>query len=314
LGNKVHKALLSFVVLLFFFATLSALPGPLDSRTLQVLERQDVTVMVEEPLKGAAKEALELYAGVKEDLEARLGLKVAFIPTILLISDTQAFRKMAGSDFVVAFAVPEEKLMVIDHSRMTLSPFSLGTTMKHELCHLLLHQHLEGRRIPRWFEEGIAQWVSEGIGEMIIDYKRPLLNEAVLAGKVIPMRALSGFFPADRESLSLAYEQSRSFVSYMVDRYGLESIHNILEALREDNTWEEAVWGALGISFLDMENGWRNDLKKRLTWFTYLANNLYQILFFLAAVASIIGFARAYMRKRAYMREMEAEDDEFMRQ
>jgi hypothetical protein len=306
--------MLSWKVMLLFFAALSVLPGSLDGRTLQVLERQDVTVMAEEPLKGAAEEALELYPGVKGDLEARLGLEVAFIPSILLIRDTQAFRQMAGSDFVVAFAVPEEKLMVIDHSRMTLSPFSLAITMKHELCHLLLHQYLKGRRIPRWFEEGIAQWVSEGIGEMIMDYKRPLLNEAFLAGKIIPMRALSDFFPADRESLSLAYEQSRSFVSYMVDRHGLESILNILEAVREGNAWEDAVWGALGISFLDLEDGWRNHMRKRLTWLTYLVNHLYQILFFLAAVASIIGFARAYRRKRAYMREMEEEDDEFMRQ
>jgi hypothetical protein len=292
-------------VLSICFAALFALPVSLHSRTLQVLERQDVTVMVEEPLKGAAEEVFELYPGVKADLEDGLGLEVTFIPSILLIRDTQTFRKMAGGDFVVAFAVPKENLMVIDHSRMTLNPFSLRVIMKHELCHLLLHHYLKGHRIPRWFEEGIAQWVSEGIGEMIMDYKKPRLNEAVLAGRIIPMRALSDFFPADRESLTLAYEQSRSFVSYMIDRYGFESILNILEAVREGHAWEDAVRGAVGISSLDLEAGWRNHLKKRLTWFTYLVNNLYQVLFFLAAVAAIIGFVRAYMRKRAYLREME---------
>ena len=290
-------------------ALLVVLPGLSHGGTLLVLESHDVRVMFEEPLKGAAREALELYPAVKRDLEAALGLKVTFLPSILLIRDTKTFQEMAGSDLVVAFAVPEEKLMVIDYSKMTLSPFSIGVTMKHELCHLLLHQYLQGRRIPRWFEEGIAQWASEGIGELIMDYKKPLLNEAVLAGKIIPMRALSGFFPADRASLGLAYEQIRSFVTYMVDMYGVESILNILEALREGNGWEEAVWGALGISFLDLEHGWRKHLEKELTWYTYLVNNLYHILFFLAAVASIIGFFRAYMRKRAYMREPEEEEE-----
>jgi hypothetical protein len=301
-GRCVRFAVAKFIAFLL-------LTGSSYGLTLEVLERPDVRVMAEEPLKGAAEEALELYPGVKRALEERLGLKVAFIPSILLMADTRTFREMAGSDFVVAFALPKDNLMVIDHSRMTLSPFSLGITMKHELCHLLLHHYLRGRRIPRWFEEGIAQWVSEGIGEMIMDYKKPLLNEAVMAGKIIPMSALSDFFPADRASLSLAYEQGRSFVLYMVDRYGLESILDILEALREGNTWEDAVWGALGISFLDLEDGWRNHLKKRLTWWTYLVNNLYQILFFLAAVASVIGFARAYKRKKAYMREMEEEEE-----
>jgi hypothetical protein len=301
-GRCVKFAVANFIAFLL-------LSGPSCGLTLQVLERPDVWVMAEEPLKGAAEELFALYPGVKADLEARLGLEVGFIPSILLIRDTRSFRKMAGSDFVVAFAVPKENLMVIDHSRMTLSPFSLGVIMKHELCHLLLHQHLKGQRIPRWFEEGIAQWVSEGIGEMIMDYKKPFLNEAVLAGKIIPMRALSDFFPADRESLALAYEQSRSFVTYIIDRYGFESVFNVLEAVKEGAAWEEAVWGALGISPLDLEAAWRHHLKKRLTWFTYLANNIYTILFFLAAVASVIGFVRAYLRKRAYLREME-EDEE----
>jgi len=285
---------------------LPALP-PSFSRTLQVFEGQDVRVMVEEPMKGAAAEALDLYPGVKEGLERKLGLKVTFVPTVVLIKESRTFRDMAGSDLVVAFAVPEEKIMVIDYSRMTLSPFTLRVTMEHELCHLLLHQYLKGGRIPRWFEEGIAQWVSEGIGEVIMDYQNPRLNEAVLAGRIIPLRALSESFPVDREALALAYEQSLSVVSYMVERYGLESILNILEAVREGNPWEEAVWGSLGISLLDLEEGWRTHLKKRFTWFTYLAGHLYQILFFLAAVALIIGFVRADRRKRAYM-EQEEED------
>jgi len=291
------------------FILLPAVPPSSFSRTLQVFERQDVRVMVEEPMKGAAEEALDLYPGVKEDLQRKLGLKVAFVPTVVLIKDSRTFQDMAGSDLVVAFAAPEEKIMVIDYSRMSLSPFTLAVIMKHELCHLLLHQHLKGGRIPRWFEEGIAQWVSEGIGEIIMDYQKPRLSEAVLAGRIIPLRALSDSFPADREALTLAYEQSRSIVSYMVERYGLESILNILEAVREGHPWEEAVWGSLGISLLDLEAGWRNYLKKRFTWFTYLAGHLYQILFFLAAVALMIGFVRAYRRKRAYMLQQE-EDHE----
>jgi hypothetical protein len=92
----------------------------------------------------------------------------------------------------------------------------------------------------------------------------------------------------------------------MIDRYGLESILNILKSVKEGETWDDAVRSALGVSFLDLEDGWHHYLKKRLTWFTYMVNNLYEILFFFAALASVIGFVRAYLRKRAYMREKEA--------
>jgi hypothetical protein len=297
-------------VFLLIFPFLLAFPGPLYSQTFHVLERPDLTVLYEPSLQGGAEEAVELYQGVRKELEEKLGLKVTFAPSILLIKDTEAFRKMVGSDLIVAFAVPDKMLMVIDHSRMRVSPFSLAVTMKHELCHLVVHHYVRGRRIPKWFDEGIAQWVSEGIGEIMIEQKKPPLNQAVLAGKIIPMRALSDFFPGDRESLPLAYEESQSLVTYMIEKYGVEGILNILEGVKQGNTWEDAVWNALGVSFLDLEDGWRHDLKKKLTWLTYVVNNLYEILFFLAALASAIGFLRAHFRKRAYMREQREEMSE----
>lgn len=305
-----QRPLLPWKAFLLIFVLLPLFPGTLHSQTLEVLEKQGLTVLYEESLKGGAEEAVQLYQGVKKDVKEKLGLEAPFIPSILLIKNTDTFRKMAGSDLIVAFAVPQKTLMVIDHSRVRVSPFSLAVTMKHELCHLVVHHHLKGRRIPKWLDEGIAQWVSEGFGEIIIEQKKPPLNEAVLAGKIIPMRALSDFFPNDRESLPLAYEQSQSLVTYMIERYGLESILNMLEGVKEGNTWEDAVWGALGVSLLDLEDGWHDRLKKRLTWFTYIVNNLYEILFFLAALASVIGFARAYLRKRAYMKEQEEMADD----
>jgi hypothetical protein len=305
--HDVQQPLLPWKVFVLFFALLALVPVSLHGQPLNVLEKQDVTLLYEDSLSGGAEEAAGLYQGVKRDLEAKLGLHVTFTPSVLLVKHTGTFRKMVGSDLIVAFAVPGKDLMVIDYSRMNVSPFSLAVTMKHELCHLVVHRYLRGRKIPKWFDEGIAQWVSEGIGEIIIDRKRPPLNEAVLAGKIIPMKALSEFFPGDPETLPLAYEQSQSLVTYMIERYGLESILNILEGLKEGDPWEEAVWRTLGISFLDLEYGWHGHLKKRLTWFTYVVNNLYEILFFLAALAAVIGFVRAYLRKRAYMREQEEE-------
>jgi Peptidase MA superfamily len=306
----VHTPLLPWILFLLFFPILLVMPGSLLGQPLHVLEKQDLTVLYEESLEGGAKDAVELYQGAKSGVEKKLGLEVTFIPSILLIKNTERFQKMAGTELVVAFAVPEKRLMVIDYSRVSASPFSLAVTMKHELCHLLVHYHLRGQKIPRWFDEGIAQWVSEGIGEIIIEQKKSLLNEAVLSGRIIPMRGLSESFPADRETLSLAYEQSQSLVTYMIARHGLESVINILEGVKEGNTWEDAVWAALGISFLDIEDGWRAHLKKKLTWFTYVVNNLYEILFFLAALASVIGFIRAYLRKKAYMREQEENTEE----
>jgi len=172
----------------------------------------------------------------------------------------------------------------------------------------MLHDHLKGKDLPKWLEEGVCVWVSEGIAEIMMDQKRSRLNEALLAGRVIPLRALSRGFPRDRESLTLAYEESKSIVSYMVATHGLEGLLETLRRVREGHPWEEAVQGAMGIPFDELEESWAQSLKKRLTWGTYLINNLYEILFFLAAILAVCGFWRALRKKRAYMKSEEEEN------
>jgi hypothetical protein len=172
----------------------------------------------------------------------------------------------------------------------------------------VLHDHLKGQEIPKWLEEGVCTWVSQGIAEILMDQKRLLMNKALLAGRVIPLRAMSRGFPRDQESLPLAYEESKSIVSYIVETHGLEGLLETLGGVRQGQAWEEALQRALGISFDELERNWAESLKKRLTWFTYVINNLYEILFFVAAVLAVGGACRALRKKRAYMKSEDEED------
>jgi len=206
---------------------------------------------------------------------------------------------MAQSPLIMAFAVPGNNLMVIDYSKMVVDPFSTEATLKHELCHLLLHSHIPEGRIPKWLDEGLAQWVSGGMAEIIPNRRNALLTEAVIADRLISLKSLVEAFPRERDDLLLAYEESKSVVSYTIGRYGVESVRRVLEALKQGYEWEEAVAAGLSISFAELEGDWRLDLKKRLTWFTYLTDHLYDILFFLAALLMIAAFARRVWQKRA---------------
>jgi hypothetical protein len=58
----------------------------------------------------------------------------------------------------------------------------------------------------------------------------------------------------------------------------------------------------------ELQRRWQNHLKKRITWFSYLANNLYGILFFLAALLTVAGFVRVVIKKRRYGNEEESLD------
>ena len=58
----------------------------------------------------------------------------------------------------------------------------------------------------------------------------------------------------------------------------------------------------------ELQRRWQTHLKKRITWFTYLASNLYGILFFLAGLITVAGFVRMAIKKRQYGQEEESRD------
>ena len=292
-----------------FFAGLTAIffwQYPAMAQSL-VLQNDELIVAYEPSLEGAAAEMLRLYPDLKQELEKKIGWGLDIRPQVGLVKNTRIFQKLSGNKLFVAFAVPEKNLIVIDYSRMNLHPFSLRVTFKHELCHLLLHRHISKHRLPRWLEEGICQWASDGIGELFIDKSGSGLDAAIMAGRVLDLRRLAEKFPRDKPSLILAYEQSKSVVNYIDRQYGNDAIPDLLSHLKNGESMEAAAMKSLGISSDELEKDWLSHLESTPRWLVYLADNLYGILFFVAALLTILGFIRRIIRRKAW--ESEEEED-----
>jgi hypothetical protein len=290
---------------LILFVLFCSVFDPVFGADTRVIEAEEVIIHFPETLRNAAERLAAVYPRLKAELETTLQWKLDSKPTIFLTKDSKAFQKIVGSSVIAAYALPRRNLIVIDYSKMRIPPFSMEATVKHELCHLLLHYHIRGGLLPKWLDEGVAQWVSDGIAEIIIDRKRSVLSEAVLTKRTIPIRFLADSFPDDKELLVLAYEESKSFVEYIRDNYGAGGILNILNALKDGYTINEAVPKALSISFIELEQKWLNYIKRRGGWFRYLSRNLYEILFLFAALVTILGFIKYLLKKRAYREEWE---------
>jgi hypothetical protein len=272
---------------------------------VQVIQDVRLQVYFQEPLRGAAQAVARAYPALKNELEEIFLWPLSGRPTVLLMGQRAHFQSMAESPLTVAFAVPDKGLIVMDHSRMRTDPFSLEDTLKHELCHLLLHQHIGDDRLPRWLDEGLCQWVSGGIPDIVLDQKRSRLNRAILSGRTIPMRALSAGFPRDAERLTLAYEQSKSFVLFLVGRFGREGIVRMLERMRQGLSVERALESSFSVSLVELERDWQRSLRKRMTWFVYVSYHLYEILFALMALISIAAAVKLVLRRRALREEMD---------
>jgi len=291
-------------VLLILFFLLIALPESLLA-TQAVLQSEEVLVQFEKPLENAAKEVADIYPAVKAELENTFKWRLDFRPTVILIKDSKTFQKIVESGIIVAVAVPQKNLIVIDNSKMNVHPFTLEITLKHELCHLMLHHHISEGNLPKWLNEGIAQWSSGGIAEIIMGESRDVLKQASLSGEFISLRELTDKFPEDERAVLLAYEESKSIVEYIIREFGASGLLQVLNHLKNGYDVDAAIFKGLSVPFYELENRWHDYLQKRTTWFTYFSNNLYNVLFFLAGMILTYGFIRFLLKKKAYKDEGE---------
>jgi len=261
------------------------------------MQEEGVLVRYDAPQEAAAREVLRLYPEVRTELQKIIGWPVEFSPTFVLLTEG-VLEKMTESPLVTALAVPHRNLILLDVSKMSRHAFVLETTMKHELCHLLLHQYIPENELPKWLDEGVCQWVSNGIAEIIMEKKVSILDQAALSGGLLPLSRLTGHFPPEDRSLLLAYEQSQSVVTYISEKYGADKVLLLLNQLRRGSTLSVAMDESLGISVAELEVAWQRSLRKRETWLLYVSTHLYEILFFAAALLTVAGFVRSLWRRK----------------
>lgn len=297
-----------YVISLLLLLIISITPVCAESLNLKVYRDDEVTIQYEAPLEKVVKRINEIYPSIKSDLEEKLNLKVTFIPTILLIHSSSKFKKMVGgNDLITAYAVPGRNLIVVNYSKMETTPFNLELTLKHELSHLLLRHHIQGE-FPKWLNEGVSQWVSDGIADIINFNGNRLLKQAAISNNFLALKDLNIYFPSSPNLFTLSYEESRSIVEYIDNKFGSDRLLLILEKLHEGNSIEEAVLTSLSVDIGQLENDWHMHLRRKYTWFSYFTDNIYWIIFFAGAIITVIGFFQ--LRKR--IKNYPDEDDEDM--
>lgn len=283
--------------------------NPLYALEMETRRSEEVIVRFEKPLTRVAQEVIRLYPVARAEIEKTFRAPIGFIPTVILIRDRDTFQRITGSRPVVAVAVSAQDLIIIDNSSMKSYPFTLKVTLKHELCHLFLNHYIKEESLPRWLNEGISQWASDGIAELVTGRHDNVLKQATLSDRIIPLDDISKSFPEDERALHLAYEESKSVVEYISGEYGPDGILLVLDLLRDGHSVDSAFLSGLGVSAGDLEERWREHLRRKTTWFLYMSDHLYQILFVLAAILLTYAFIKVIVKKRAYKDEGDDEGD-----
>jgi uncharacterized membrane protein (Fun14 family) len=112
-----EKRMTKKVLLLVFFLFITPLQM-LQAENTEIIQTDQLSVLFEKPLRITAKEIVDMYPTLKTELEKTLEWTIEFKPTIVLVSDSKKFQEMTGNYLIVAYAVSQKNLIVIDYSKM----------------------------------------------------------------------------------------------------------------------------------------------------------------------------------------------------
>jgi hypothetical protein len=250
----------------------------------------------------------EMLPRVRQDLETRLGLALRGQAHVVLCASTEAFRRATpGVDHrhTLGVAFPAEKVIYLNCEEIDKRPFeNVAITLRHEVSHTIVGEVVRRgyRRVPLWFDEGVAVWTSGKIPLYdTSDYER-----AVAAGALFPLAELADRFPLDPRERGIAYEQSESAVRFLAKSRGESAVPAILAAAGRGVEFEDAFRQAAGLDLAAFERQWLASIRPGLPWLSWLLSAV--SLFGLMSILAIVSFCVYWRRRRRQYREWEMEE------
>jgi tetratricopeptide (TPR) repeat protein len=114
----------------------------------------------------------------------------------------------------------------------------------HEYTHALVHAMNPKTRTPVWLNEGLAEYFSLG------EYETKV-------GQIIPLKVLELGFPSGNvKIIQMAYAESYSAVSYLIDKFGMYKIKELLQTLSEGKDLHAAFDSVLFFSYNKFLETW----------------------------------------------------------
>jgi peptidase MA superfamily protein len=260
--------------------------------------------------KAAAEATARVYVASRDDLASRLGVEFRRDATIQLFDTDAEFIAAVASHrvepWVAAVAIPAEARIVVRgttpdaHTSADYVPL-----LRHEVCHLLVGSTAaeSRRRIPLWFDEGLAQWAAA----------RLVVEEADVAlldryGFLIPFVQLEDRYPESSGDARIAYLQSESLVRYVIDTRGIGVVRETLRRVRGGEAFDDAFEEAAHAHFFEIEREWKAWLHSEFSLPYLVARSL--PFFAVVALVVVLAWLVRRARSRVTMQRMAREEAE----
>lgn len=137
----------------------------------------------------------------------------------------------------------------------------LTNVLRHEYVHALLHDRLgtSGSALPTWLNEGLAIQLAGDTW--------PELNEALHGNvKVMPLHFLEGPWGAlPTNAATLAYLEANSATHYLIERWGMARVDELLNAFKARESVATALQSKLSVSYEQFHRQWLESFERKRT-------------------------------------------------
>jgi len=196
-------------------------------------------------LDAVFKRLESIPAGRFADIAEILGLIDAG-PVIQVKLATETSDVARGvAPWISGFAMGESNLVVIFPARSPGYPDNtLEDVLRHEVAHILIWRASAGRRIPRWFDEGLAMEVERG---RRFQDQTHLLYQLITSGRT-NLEHLDRFFTGGQNDQIRAYALAGAFIRDLAQEHGPTVFREILMRVRRGVPFDVAFADVAGVT------------------------------------------------------------------
>jgi hypothetical protein len=128
----------------------------------------------------------------------------------------------------------------------------------HELTHAVVGQITLNpyNSIPVWLNEGLAVHIQFPQGNLPSEFTTALSN-AIANNTFISLRSLSDPFSAYADKAYLSYAESVSVVTYLINQYGADKMHQLLNTFKQGSTYDGALQANYGFDMDGLFTQWK---------------------------------------------------------
>jgi hypothetical protein len=129
-------------------------------------------------------------------------------------------------------------------------------TMAHEITHVVVGHYTFScfNSTPGWVDEGLAM-VVEGEAD---PYFTGILQDAIDTNTLLSVREIGQIFSADPDLARLAYAESFSLVTFLLEFFGDQPMLALLDRFREGDSEDKALEAVYGFDRDGLEALWRD--------------------------------------------------------